>query len=117
MKRILICILCVALLCGCSVKTQNNEQKLTIVTTIFPLYDFARAIGGDNVEVKMLIKPGSEVHSYDPVPSDMLSLYDSDLFLYIGGESDKWVQTLLDGSKLNSVSLIECVSHHHEEKP
>ena len=116
MKRIIICALCLCLLCGCTANVdENDEKRLTVVTTIFPLYDFARAIGGDNIEVKMLIKPGSEVHSYDPLPSDMTAVYNGDLFLYIGGESDKWVDTLLDDQDINSLALIDTVEHIHAE--
>lgn len=122
MKRIVICLLCLLLIigtCGCGLK-KKDTQKLTVVATVFPLYDFARAIGGDNIEITMLINPGSEVHSYDPLPSDMMAVYDSDLFLYIGGESDKWVDTLFDDGSLNALSLINCVSHeqiheHHHK--
>ena len=116
MKKIIICILCVVLLCGCSgnIGTQGGD-KITVVTTIFPLYDFARAIGGDNIELKMLIRPGSEVHSYDPLPSDMTAVLRSDLFLYIGGESDKWVDTLLDDGNINSLALIGAAEHTHHE--
>lgn len=115
MKRIIICLLCVAILCGCgNVVTNNCDTKFTIVTTIFPLYDFARQICGTKANVKMLIKPGAEVHSYDPVPSDMAAVYSSDLFLYIGGESDKWVESLLDDSNIDILSLIGCVQEHTE---
>lgn len=114
MKRILICLLCLALLCGCASVKIEKTQKITVVTTIFPLYDFARAIGGDAIEVKMLIKPGCEVHSYEPLPSDMTAIYDSDLFLYIGGESDKWVKTLLDDTTVNDVTFMDCVTCKHE---
>lgn len=117
MKKILICLLCVVMLCGCcKISPQNHNEKLTIVTTIFPLYDFARQICGDKAEIKMLIKPGSEVHSYDPLPSDMASIYNSDLFLYIGGESDNWVENLLDDNDVNALALIDCIGHnaqHH----
>lgn len=116
MKRIIICILCVALLCGCSSNTAiQKDEKITVVTTIFPLYDFARAIGGDIIDVKMLIRPGSEVHSYDPLPSDMIAVYECDLFLYIGGESDKWVDTLLDSADINSLALIDTVEHEYKD--
>lgn len=115
MKRIIICLLCLALLCGCTnTVVKSDTQKPTVVTTIFPLYDFARAIGRDSIEVKMLIKPGSEVHSYDPIPSDMMAVYDSDLFLYIGGESDTWVDTLLADGNINSLALINSVEHEHK---
>lgn len=117
MKKIFICLLCVVMLCGCcKISPQNHNEKLTIVTTIFPLYDFARQICGDKAEIKMLIKPGSEVHSYDPLPSDMASIYNSDLFLYIGGESDNWVENLLDDNDVNALALIDCIGHnaqHH----
>ena len=115
MKKLIIFLLCAVLAvfgCGCSF-AKKETQKITVVATIFPLYDFARAIGGDNIEVKMLIKPGSEVHSYDPLPSDMMAVYDSDLFLYIGGESDKWVDVLLSDGKINSLALIDCVADGH----
>lgn len=114
MKKVLICVLCFVLLCGCHApKSASKQEKPTIVVTVFPLYDFARQICGEKADVKMLIKPGSEVHSYDPLPSDMKSIYDSDLFLYVGGESDKWVNTMLDGTDVNAVSLIDSVSHHN----
>lgn len=117
MKRVVICVLCLFLLCGCTAKKpQSTDSKPTVVATIFPLYDFARAVGGECVNVKMLIKPGSEVHEYDPLPSDMAAVYDSDLFLYIGGESDKWVDSLLAGTNVNSLSFIDLASgeHNHE---
>lgn len=110
MKKIVICLLCLCLLCGCNAQSVKNDNKITVVTTIFPLYDFARAIGGERLDLQMLIKAGNEVHSYDPLPSDMMSVYNSDLFLYIGGESDAWVDSLLDNTSINSVSLIDCVS-------
>lgn len=116
MKRIIVCVLCLCLLCGCTTNADVKEDTaLTIVTTIFPLYDFARSIGGDKVNVKMLIKPGNEVHSYDPLPSDMSAVCESDLFLYVGGESDKWVNTLLDGQDINSLALIDSVEDLHKE--
>ncbi len=123
MKKIIICILCLTLLCGCSgVKTDvtQNREKITVVTTVFPLYDFARAIGGDLINLKMLIRPGTEVHSFEPLPSDMMTVYDSDLFLYIGGESDTWVDTLLADADIKSLALIDGVSliceAEHEHK-
>ncbi len=110
MKKILVCILCVLLACGCVQKADSaDNKKPTVVTTIFPLYDFARAIAGERADIKMLIRPGTEVHSFEPLPSDMLELYDCDLFLYIGGESDTWVKTLLGDKKINALSLINSV--------
>ncbi len=118
MKRVIACVLCLILLCGCGVLPKKDSSKLNVVTTIFPLYDFARAIGGERAEVKMLIRPGTEVHSFDPLPSDMMAVYDCDLFLFIGGESDTWAKTLLDDKNINSLALINSAdtthTHTHE---
>ena len=76
-------------------ETQNQEGKLHIVTTIFPYYDFVRAIGSDMVEVQLLLKPGTESHSYEPSPQDIIAIENCDLFVYNGGESDAWVEQIL----------------------
>lgn len=104
MKKLLVYIVCVALimaaLAGCSKTDQTSESgvdtgKLSIVTTIFPPYDFARAVAGDRADVTMLIDPGAEVHSYDPAPDDMIAIQNCDVFIYIGGENEAWVDTVL----------------------
>lgn len=56
------------------------------MTTIFPPYDFVREIAGDCVDLKMLLKPGEESHSYEPTPQDMIAIENSDVFIYVGGE-------------------------------
>ena len=63
-------------------KESTNEKKLTIVTTLFPDYDFARQIAGDKAEVKLLLSPGVEAHDYDPSPADIISINKADLFTY-----------------------------------
>ena len=65
-------------------KESTNEKKLTIVTTLFPDYDFARQIAGDKAEVKLLLSPGVEAHDYDPSPADIISINKADLFIYTG---------------------------------
>ena len=82
------------MLIGCATAGAEGE-KLSIVVTDFPCYDFARAVAGDNADITMLIKPGSEVHSYEPSPNDVLSMTEADMFIYIGGESDSWVDGML----------------------
>lgn len=96
-----------------------------VVCTSFPCYDFARAVGGDQAHVSMLIKPGSEVHSYEPTPADILSIAKCDLFVYIGGESDAWVEDILSSLGENgpeTLRLFDCVEvlesehdHDHDE--
>lgn len=94
MKRIFVCLMMiVALLTGTAVA----EEKLKIVATDFPCYDFARQVAGDWADVMLLIRPGLEVHSYEPSPSDILQIGEADLFVYIGGESDAWVRNILAG--------------------
>ena len=73
------------------------EEKLNIVVTDFPCYDFARAVAGENADITMLIKPGAEVHSFDPTPADIAAMHEADVFVYIGGESDVWAKDMLSG--------------------
>ncbi|MCQ2595777.1 MAG: metal ABC transporter substrate-binding protein [Treponemataceae bacterium] len=88
--------------CSFSCSKQANQQKAhkySIVATNFVCYDFARAALGDSlnktVSLKLLIKPGTEVHSFDPTPADIIAIGSADLFIYIGGESDEWVESVL----------------------
>lgn len=121
MKKIFVLFFCIIFLCGCSVDTPNikSDDKLNIVTTIFPLYDFVRAVGGNNVNIKLLIDPGTEVHSYEPVPSDISAVYNADLFIYIGGESDKWVLKMLSDINVDSLPMltsVELIEEDHTEE-
>jgi len=125
MKRVLVIIMSLLLLCGCGLDKKENEEKLNIVTTIFPIYDFVRAVGGDLVDCHLLISPGTEVHSFEPAPSDIKAVYNADVVMYIGGHSDEWVNTLLADVNVNSLKLIDCIDelcseqhehdHNHED--
>lgn len=90
-----------------------------VVATIFPQYDFARAIGGDRIELSMLLKPGMDSHSYSPSPQDIINIQNCDLFIYIGGENDHWVEKILDsfdeGKGPKTLRLIDSVSAVEEE--
>jgi len=72
-----------------------QEEPLSIIATNFPAFDFARTIAGDTADVRMLLPPGSESHSYEPTPQDIIAIQNSDLFLYVGGESDHWIDEML----------------------
>lgn len=108
----------------------EKSGKLQIVTTLFPQYDFARQIAGDKAEVLLLLPPGVESHSYEPSPSDIVRINESDLFIYTGEGMEIWSQKIIDGmqssdskSTILDVSQgIELVSneeieseHHHDE--
>ena len=114
MKKILVvsvALLIMALgITGCSpntaAKNSDNPEKISIVTTIFPVYDFARAIAGDQAELTLLVKPAAEVHSYDPSPADIIKIQEADVFIYIGGENDAWVSTILESMDTSNKSII-----------
>ena len=123
---LILCFLTVLTLAGCGAEGQEKEAaktapdgrpKIQVITTIFPPYDFVRQIGGDYVEADMLLKPGMEAHSYEPTPRDIIRITESDLFLYAGGESDVWVEELLEGndSRVHAHSLLEWVEPLDEE--
>ncbi len=104
--------------CNSSGSSQKNKDgKLSIVTTIFPQYDFVRQIAGDNVDITMLLSPGAESHSYEPTPQDIIKIQESDLFIYVGGEGDVWVDTIVDSMNkpLNTLTLMDCVDVVEEE--
>lgn len=97
---------------GCTSSEKTDNGKLNIVSTIFPQYDFAREIVGDKANLKMLIQPGGESHTYEPTPKDIISIQEADVFLYIGGENDAWVDDILksiDTTEIQIVKLIDCV--------
>ena len=107
MKRILSLILaCTASLgmltgCGSTPLTEKDSSKLKVVTTIFPEYDWVRQILGDkadDADITMLLDNGVDLHSYQPTADDIVKIADCDLFLYVGGESDGWVDDALAGA-------------------
>ena len=92
--------------------TENLDNgQISIVTTIFPPYDFARAILGNNANLTMLIPPGSEVHSFDPSPADIIKIQEADVFIYIGGESEAWVDSILDSIDTNGKEIIRLMDY------
>ena len=120
-KRAFLCMILALLLllsaCGQSVEEDTDPDQLTVVATVFPAYDFARAVGGDLADVQLLLPPGTESHSYEPTPADILVVQDCDLFIYLGGESDTWVETILESVELRGQTLrmVDCVPLLEEE--
>ncbi len=116
MKRLtaLLMLLCV-LLCGCNTEALPQSDKLQIVCVSYPAYDFAREIAGEKAEITLLIKPGAEVHSYEPTPKDIVRIQQSDLFICNGGESEEWVEELLQEG-MNVIYMIDCVEAVAEEE-
>lgn len=138
MKRIrLLALVLASVLCLASAAAPaaaEEGKKLNIVTTIFPVYDWIlQAAGGaDHAEITLLLDSGVDLHSYQPTASDMLKIASCDVFVYVGGESDKWVEDALKGSvnpgrvvislldalgeDVRTEELVEGMEHHgHEE--
>ena len=100
-------IMCAGL-SACNIPNSKGD-KLQIVTTIFPEYDWTREILGKNpanAEVTMLLDNGIDLHSYQPSAQDLIKISDCDLFIYVGGESDEWVERALEQSTNKDMVVI-----------
>ena len=113
-------VLVVGLLAFLVLNREKFEQKkYSVVSTSFPGYDFARAVTKNtNISTKMLVKPGAETHTYEPTPQDIIDIKNADMFVYVGGDSDTWVEKILkdvDTKKTHVMKLIDLVSTVNEE--
>lgn len=112
----------------------TKEDRLQVVTTIFPVYDWARQVVGaasKDVDVMLLVENGVDMHSFQPTASDLMTIADCDLFLYVGGESDEWVEEALKtaanpdrvtlklidvlGDAVLEEEIAEGMEHDHDE--
>ncbi len=118
MKRIFpaLCALLLLTACGPDLPPEDSERP-QIVATVFPAYDFARSAAGELADVTLLLPPGAESHSYEPTPADILRVQRCDLFIYLGGESDAWVDTILSAIEPQGdvLRMIDCVDLLEEE--
>ena len=132
MKKLIVLLLCLLLFTACAednsggvvidVPTMEDinenvlveEDRISVITTIFPQYDFIRQIAGDRVNLQMLISPGAEAHAFEPTPSDMVAMLEADLFVYTGGHGEGWIDTILgalENDSLKVVALLDLVDH------
>lgn len=101
----------------------NTEEKLKVITTLFPLYDIAKNIGGEKAEVSLLLPPGVEAHAYEPKPSDILKINEADIFIYTGEFMEPWVHDMINSIDSDvriidaslGVSLFYEDGHEHKE--
>ena len=119
MKKLLALILCICLVlsfAGCENKNTENE-KLNIVATIFPAFDFAREITGEKANVQMLLPPGTESHFYEPSLSDIAKIEQCDLFIYAGGDIDSWADDVIKalGKEISVICMSSLVKPLHAE--
>ncbi len=137
---LMVCVIMLAVLGGCGgqnqpaqkPETKNEPKKLKIVTTIFPIYDWTSEILGSEaakVDLTMLLKSGVDMHSYQPTADDLVKLSSCDVLIYVGGESDKWIEDarkeavnknmvvlrLMDvlGDRLKQEETVEGMEAHH----
>ena len=102
--------------------SQSDEKPLKIVTTIFPEYDWVREILGDkadNAELTMLLDNGVDLHSYQPTADDIIKISDCDLFIYVGGESDGWVEDALKeatNKEMQVINLLDVLGEQVKEE-
>lgn len=116
MKKIitlmLVAVLAVCALSGCGTSKSGEDtkdKKIKIVTTIFPEYDWVMQILGDKADkadVTMLLDKGVDLHSYQPSTADIAKISEADVFIYVGGESDEWVEDVLKEAKNKNLKVI-----------
>ena len=109
LKKIITGVLAAFMLAGCAPKQQQNTTKLKIVATTFPQYDWIREIIGKdntNVDLQLLMKNGSDLHSYQPTAGDIANISDANLFVYVGGESDEWVDDALEEKTNKDMKVV-----------
>ncbi|MBQ8136912.1 MAG: zinc ABC transporter substrate-binding protein, partial [Clostridia bacterium] len=136
MKKLLAAIAALMLLLTCLVTPASlAEEKISVVTTIFPIYDWVREVAGDqlsNIDMTLLLDNGVDLHSYQPTAQDILKISTADLFIYVGGESDEWVETVLAtamnpdmrtinlveamGDDIKAEEIVEGMEHEHKEE-
>lgn len=110
-------ILALALLClavwsaGCSLPRRETPpaagERVLVMATIFPVYDFARQVGGDRVEVRLMVPPGAEPHDWEPTPQDLAALSQAKVFIYSGAGLEPWVNKVLSGNLRKDAVVVE----------
>ena len=107
---ILSAVLILFSLCACGGTKTAEIEKIKVVCTVFPIYDWAREIAGDKAEIIWLTENGTDMHSFQPSAADMVKIAECDIIIYIGGESDKWVDETVKQYRNEKRALINLTS-------
>ena len=97
---------------------EGKDERLLVVTTIFPYYDFVRQIAGDKVKLKLVVPAGMDSHSFEPTPADMIAMQEADVLICNGGEMEQWVKKVLgslDTSHMKVLTMMDYVDVVEEE--
>ena len=116
MKKLLSILMAMSVLClvltGCNIgSTKTDSDKISIVTTVFSSYDFAKQIAGDKADVQLLLKAGEESHAYEPSVNDILAIKNSDIFICVGSMSEVWVDKVLDSIDTSKTKVIQLMDN------
>ena len=114
MRKITLYLLLAAVLlscCGCTQQSQPEDDRLQVVCSLFPYYDFVRVIGGEYVNPLLLVPAGRETHSFEPTPLDVITVSKADVFVYNGGESEYWVEEILGSAGANIGTVVRMMDH------
>lgn len=128
MKRLIsVLLICSLFLSGCGKtnavpeKAESDSDKLTVIATLFPQYDFAREIAGDKADITLLLPPGMESHSFEPTPGDIIGIQNADIFLYTGDEMEPWVSGIVENIEESPIvtdlsqGIALCKDEHDHE--
>ncbi len=128
---LILCIVFILSLFSACAGPSEDDGRVKVIATNFAMYDFARAVCGDDADVTMLLTPGSESHDFEATLEDVAKIAEADVFVYVGGESDAWVDGVFEsiGSasddivKISAMDVVGCIEsdydhdhdHDHEE--
>jgi zinc transport system substrate-binding protein len=106
-----ILFICLALVCACRKKetpvSPSGRKKMVVVTTLFPLYDFARTVGGNKADVSLILPPGVEAHAFEPKPEDAARVTKADLFVFTNEYMEPWAVKFVKGLNAGNVTLVD----------
>ncbi len=107
---ILLSLIIVFQLTGCNLENEKKSNKIKIVTTAFPVYDFAVNVAGNMADVQLLMPTGAEAHSYEPTVQDVISIKECDLFICLGKGAEPWTKSIID-EKGSSGKVLEAMNY------
>ena len=114
MKKTILILLCVSMLCLCSCqKEEVKEDKPIIVCSIFPQYDFVKNIVGDRCEVILLQKNGNDMHSFEPTPKDIVNISRADMFIIVDDTAEGWVKNVLEAVDNDNLNVVQIKDFCH----